>query len=141
MDDDNMLGVVSGVNGGVLGSNETDDTLTGGTEDNVFFVGRGVDSIDGGSGTDTLNVDGEAIEWNFSTLADGSVVMTHPTWGTNTLTNVESIFFARSGETLSIADAIAATAGLPAQRVHSDVVLNGTPGDDTLVNSAGLAGL
>ena len=141
MDDDNMLGVVSGVNGGVLGSNETDDTLTGGTEDNVFFVGRGVDSIDGGAGTDTLNVDGEAIEWNFSTLADGSVVMTHPTWGTNTLTNVESIFFARSGETLSIADAIAATAGLPAQRVDSDVVLNGTPGDDTLVDSAGLAGL
>ena len=141
MDNDNMLGVVSGVNGGVLGSNETDDTLTGGTEDNVFFVGRGVDSIDGGAGTDTLNVDGEAIEWNFSTLADGSVVMTHPTWGTNTLTNVESIFFARSGETLSIADAIAATAGLPAQRVDSDVVLNGTPGDDTLVDSAGLAGL
>jgi len=119
-----MLGVVSGVNGGVLGSNETDDSLTGGTEDNVFFVGRGVDSIDGGAGTDTLNVDGEAIEWNFSTLADGSVVMTHPTWGTNTLTNVESIFFARSGETLSIADAIAATAGLPAQRVDSDVVMD-----------------
>ena len=141
MDDDNMLGVVSGVNGGVLGSNETDDSLTGGAEDNVFFVGRGVDSIDGGAGTDTLNVDGEAIEWSFSTLADGSVVMTHPTWGTNTLTNVESIFFARSGETLSIADAIAATAGLPAQRVDSDVVLNGSPGDDTLVDTAGLAGL
>jgi len=136
-----MLDVVAGVNGGVLGSNDTDDTLVGGAADNVFFVGRGVDSIDGGAGTDTLNVDGEAIEWNFSTLADGSVVMTHPTWGTNTLTNVESIFFARSGETLSIADAIAATAGLPAQRVDSDVVLNGSPGDDTLVDTAGLAGL
>ena len=136
-----MIGVVDGVAGGVVGSNDTDDTLTGGAEDNTFFVGRGTDTIDGGAGADVLNVDGEAIEWNFTTLADGSTVITHPTWGTNTLTNVESIFFARSGVTLTIAEAIVATAGLPAQRVDSDVVLNGSPGDDTIVDAAGLAGL
>ena len=112
-----MLGVIDGVDGGVLGSNDSDDTLSGGAEDNTFFVGQGIDFIDGGAGFDVLNVDGEAIEWVFTTLADGSVVMTHPTWGTNTITNVESIFFARSGATLTVADAIAATAGLPDQRV------------------------
>ena len=138
---DRMLGVVNGVAGGVLGSNETDDVLTGGGENNVFFVGRGTDTINGGGGQDVLNVDGEAIEWNFETLANGSVVMTHPTWGTNTLTNVESIFFARSGDTLSIADAIAATAGLPTLRVDSDTVLNGTPGSDNLQDVSGLFGL
>jgi len=136
-----MLGVIDGTAGGILGSNETDDTLTGSAENNVFFVGRGTDTINGRGGQDVLNVDGEALEWNFTTLADGSVVMTHPTWGTNTLTNVESIFFARSGTTLSIADAIAATAGLPTLRVDSDTVLNGTPGNDTLQDAVGLLGL
>jgi len=136
-----MLGVVNGVAGGVLGSNETNDVLTGGEEDNVFFVGRGQDSIDGGSGQDVLNVDGEVIEWTFVNIPNGSVVMVHPTWGVNTLTNIESIFFARSGETLTIEEAFAATAGLPRQRVDSDNVLNGGPLTDTLQDTAGLFGL
>jgi len=135
-----MLGVVNNVDGGILGSNDTNDTLQGGAEDNVFFVGRGVDFIDGGAGNDVLNVDGEAIEWTFTQLANGDVVMTHPTWGENTLSNVESIFFARSGETLSIQAAIAATAGLPAQRVDSDNVVNGTNGNDTIQVVDGLQG-
>jgi len=135
-----MLGVVNNVDGGVLGSNDTNDTLQGGAEDNVFFVGRGVDFIDGGAGNDVLNVDGEAIEWTFTQLANGDVVMTHPTWGENTLSNVESIFFARSGETLSVQAAIAATAGLPAQRVDSDNVVNGTNGNDTIQVVDGLQG-
>ena len=136
-----MLGVINNVNGGVVGSNDTNDNLQGDDENNVFFVGRGTDFVDGGAGNDTLNVDGEAIEWTFTTLANGQILMTHPTWGSNTLENIEFIFFARSGITLSVQDAIAATADLPDQRIDSDNVLNGTNGNDTLNDNADVGGL
>ena len=131
-----MLGVVDGVNGGVLGSNETNDNLVGGAENNTFFVGRGIDVIDGGAGQDVLNVDGEAIEWNITRVDANTVVMTHPTWGENTLINIESIYFAQSGVTLSVDEAIAQTADLPVQRFDSDEVLNGTHVDDFLQATA-----
>ena len=136
-----MLGLTNNVNGAIVGSNDTDDTLIGGGEDNAFFVGRGTDFVDGGGGNDVLNVDGEVIEWTFTQLANGNVLMTHPTWGANTLANIESIFFARSGTTMSVQDAIDATAGLPDQRLDSDNVINGTDGDDFLFASVGIQGL
>jgi len=136
-----MLSVIDGVNGGVVGSNETDDVLVGDATDNTFFVGMGIDFVDGGAGFDVLNVDGDLIEWTFTEQNDGSVLATHATWGANTLTNVEAIFFARSGETFSLVDSIAGTAGLPAQRIDNDNVLNGTNGDDVLFATANLSGL
>jgi len=136
-----MLGVINNVNGGVVGSNNTDDNLQGGAEDNLFFVGRGNDIIDGGAGDDILHVDGEVIEWIFTTLENGQTLMTHPTWGANTLNNIESIFFARSGTTLSVQEAIEVTANLPAQRLDSDNVINGTNGDDALTAVDGVQGL
>ena len=128
-----MIGVVEGVDGGIVGSNDTDDVLIGSAVDNTFFVGRGIDFVDGGAGFDVLNVDGDLIEWTFSTQADGSLLATHATWGANTLTNVEAIFFARSGETFSVADAIAGTAGLPAQRIDACLLYTSpSPRDATL---------
>ena len=68
--------------------------------------------------------------------------MTHPTWGENTLVGIENIQFQRDGEfSVSIDDAIAATAGLPRLRVDDDTVLNGTNGDDVLQSDASLLGL
>jgi len=99
-------------------------------------VGRGIDVIDGGAGQDVLNVDGEAIEWNITRVDANTVVMTHPTWGENTLINIESIYFAQSGVTLSVDEAIAQTADLPVQRFDSDEVLNGTHVDDFLQATA-----
>jgi len=129
-------------NGGVAPAVSADDDFIIGTNaDETFFVGQGNDFIDGAGGQDVLNVDGEAIEWNFTTLDDGTLVMTHPTWGQNTLTNIESIFFARSGVTRTVADAIAVTAGLPLQRLDSDNVLNGTNGDDFISDAGGITGL
>jgi len=119
------IGPVTPVNTGTLidgvitGSNDVNDTLIGDAGNNEFFAGRGVDVIQGGNGTDTLRVDGDIFEWTFSANADGSVTMTHPTWGENTLTGIEQILSQRSGQTFSIDDAIASTNGLPRFRLDN----------------------
>ena len=129
------------INGVITGSNDVDDVLNGDGGDNVFFAGRGTDVINGGAGNDTLNVDGDIIEWTFSANADGSVTMTHPTWGENTLIGIENIFSQRAGQSFSIDDAIAMTDGLPRFRLDGDNVINGTNGDDVIEASVGVQGL
>jgi len=129
------------IDGIITGSNDVNDTLVGDAGDNTFFAGRGTDVIQGGAGNDTLNVDGDIFEWTFTQNADGSVTMTHPTWGENTLVGIEQILSQRSGETFSIADAIASTDGLPAFRLDNDNVINGTNGNDTINAFEGVQGL
>jgi len=116
------------------------DTLVGDGGDNTFFAGRGTDLIQGGAGNDTLNVDGDIFEWTYSANADGSITMTHPTWGENTLIGIEQILSQRSGEVFSIDEAIASTNGLPRFRVDNDNVINGTNGDDVIPGVDGLQG-
>ncbi len=128
------------IDGIITGSNDVDDTLIGDGGDNVFFAGRGTDVIQGGAGNDTLNVDGDIFEWTFSANADGSITMTHPTWGENTLVGIEQILSQRSGEVFSIDDAIASTNGLPRFRLDNDNVINGTNGDDTIAATADVQG-
>jgi len=128
------------VNGIITGSNDVNDTLIGDGGDNTFFAGRGTDVIQGGAGNDTLNVDGDIFEWTFSANADGSVTMTHPTWGENTLVGIEQITSQRSGQTFSIDDAIASTNGLPRFRLDNDNVINGTNGDDAIQGGADVQG-
>ena len=128
------------VDGIITGSNDVNDSLIGDAGNNTFFAGRGTDVIQGFAGNDTLNVDGDIFEWTFTQNADGSVTMTHPTWGENTLIGIEQILSQRSGETFSIADAIASTDGLPAFRLDNDNVINGTNGDDFIVADANVQG-
>jgi len=141
----NSGGNTGGGNGGILGGGTLiggvmtgttgNNALTGDGDANVFYANRGNDTIDGNGGTDTLNVDGDVIEWTFTQNNNGSVTMTHPTWGQNILTSIELINFGRSGQTFSVADAIAQTAGLPEFRLDNDNVLNGTNGNDVMIGT------
>ncbi len=128
------------IDGVITGSNDVDDFLNGTNGNDTFFAGRGTDVIQGGAGQDTLNVDGDIFEWTFSANNDGSVTMTHPTWGENTLVGIEQITSQRSGETFSIDDAIAATDGLPRFRLDNDNVINGTNGNDNIQGGADVQG-
>lgn len=128
------------IDGVITGSNDVNDVLIGDAADNVFFAGRGTDVIRGEAGNDTLNVDGDIFEWTYSANADGSVTMTHPTWGENTLIGIEQITSQRSGETFSIDAAIASTNGLPRFRLDNDNVINGTNGDDNIQGGADVQG-
>ncbi len=127
------------INGVITGSNNINDNLVGDSANNTFFAGRGSDLIRGLGGRDTLRVDGDVFEWTY--VEDGDVVtMSHPTWGVNTLIDMERIFSLRSGQDFSIAQAIASTNGLPVFRLDSDNVINGTPADDVIPAQAGVQG-
>ncbi len=112
------------------------DVLLGSATATTFYSMRGNDSITGRSNNDTLNVDGDAIEWTFGETADGLVTMSHAMWGVKTIDGVETILFGRSGESMTVAEAIAATEGLPDFRVDADGVTNGTPDDDIMTGTA-----
>lgn len=140
-DDDSETGTGVLIDGIITGTNEVDDLLIGDDGDNIFYAGRGNDIIRGEAGNDQLNVDGDVIEWIFGTDADGNVTMSHPTWGENTLMGIETILFGRSGLTFTVADAIAATAGLPDFRLDGDNVINGTNGNDQLIFDTGTQNL
>jgi hypothetical protein len=127
------------VNGVITGSNNVNDNLTGNAGNNVFFAGRGNDLVRGLGGQDTLRVDGDVFEWTYTQEGD-TLTMTHPTWGVNTLISVEQIFSLRSGQSFTVNQAIASTNGLPAFRLDSDNVINGTPGNDVIPSQTGVQG-
>ncbi len=127
------------VDGIITGSNEVNDNLTGTPRDDTFFVGRGNDLVRGLAGQDTLRIDGDMNEWTYSRDGD-ALTMSHPTWGINTLIGIERLFSLRSGDTATINQAIASTAGLPAFRLDGDNVINGTPGNDVIPGQAGVQG-
>ncbi len=120
---------------GIYSGTTGDDTLSGSNNAETFYVGMGSDTIDGNGGQDTLRLDGDVIEWTFTQNNDGSVTLSHATWGENTITDVEQLTFMRSGSTMTVAEAIAATDGLPTFRVDGDGVINGTAGDDVMTGS------
>lgn len=118
---------------GVITGNDNDNTLTGDDGDNLFYGGLGDDIINGnGGGYNQVEADGDMREWTFTENADGTVTMSHPTWGTDTLSDIDGFWFMREQAWYSIDDAIALTANLPRFRVDADDVLNGTAGNDTL---------
>ena len=61
--------------------------------------------------------------------------MTHPTWGQNTVTGVETLFSVRAGRDYTIDEALQLTDQLPEFRLDADNVLNGTNGDDVMVGA------
>lgn len=125
------------VNGVLTGTNGV-DALVGGAEATNFYLGMGIgDSVVGNSANDTLFADGDVEEWTFFNNGDGTVNMQHATWGVNTISGIEQILFTRSGTTMSVGDAIAQTAGLPAFRVDADGQLNGTPFADVMIGNGG----
>lgn len=127
------------IDGIITGSNDVNDNLTGDDGNNVFFAGRGNDLIRGLGGQDTLRVDGDVFEWTYSEDND-VITMTHPTWGVNTLMNVERIFSLRAGQDFTVIQAIASTNGLPEFRLDNDNVINGTNRDDLIPAQAGVQG-
>lgn len=128
------------INGIITGSNDVNDNLIGDNQDNVFFAGRGTDLIRGLDGQDTLRVDGDIFEWTYVMETSDRLIMTHPTWGQNTLISLERIFSLRAGEEFSISEAIASTDGLPAFRLDNDNVINGTNLDDVIPASVEVQG-
>ena len=79
------------------------DNVINGTPGNDFIPSQaGVQGFYGGLGNDTyqgtgnfeqVNYDGARAEYTFAQLANGSIRVTHPIWGTDTLTNIDGLIF------------------------------------------------
>ena len=138
-DPDPDFGTGTLIDGVITGSNDVNDNVSGDAGDNIFFVGRGTDLVQGRGGEDTLRVDGDVFEWTYQP-ASARLIMSHPTWGVNTLSSIERIESLRSGQTFTIAQARASTDGLPEFRLDNDNVVNGTPGNDVIPATAGVQG-
>lgn len=114
------------------------DVLIGNAQSNQFYGGAGNDVILGNGGAlNTARFDGSLIEYTISRTINGDTLMSHPTWGEDTLTDIDRLSFIREGAEYTIQNALNITQNLPAFRVDTDVVINGTPNRDFMNGTGG----
>jgi len=112
---------------GTLGN----DTIDGGAGIDVIQSSDGNDIIDGGGiEYDQIDYSGNSTDYTFTSNADGSVSVAGPSDKTDTITDIDGIWFAGDGKWSAVEDLI--TGG-----VLPDRVINGTDGNDYLDGTAG----
>lgn len=122
---------------GTITGNAGNNVLTGTNQNSVFYGDRGNDIINGNGGNyNQAEYDGSLNEYTFTQNANGSVTASHATWGTDTLTDIDGLWFTREQAWYSIEDAVRLSEGEPTFRLDEDGVLNGTPGNDRMVGTA-----
>lgn len=87
------LGINSTTGGRYITGTSAANRLTGTAFDDVLEGAGGNDIIDGGAGSDTVVFNRVRGEYTFSQDANGSVVASHPTQGTVTMSNIEQFSF------------------------------------------------
>ena len=106
------------------------DTLVGGPGDDVFTVGTGNDTIDGGSaGNDDDRVFFSGNYASYTVSVSHGVVTVTGAGGTDTLTNIEDLRFADQWVQVS---SLSPTPGQTITGTNGADTLNGTAGDDTI---------
>lgn len=124
------------------------DVLIGLAGDDYFYGGRGDDIFDGGPEGDynQVNYEGSAKDYTFTRNADGSVTVKHPIFGTDTLKNIDGLWFDGEARWYALDDLLPkpsgrvfeGTAGADAiEGTSGDDVFNGRGGDDTFVGGRG----
>ena len=117
----------------LINGTSSDDYLSG-TDGNDAFEGNGgSDTFYGGLGDDIFNgnpanysqvdYDGHAVDYSFSLNGDGTVSVTNGIYGSDTLVDIDGVWFINESEWYSVGDL------LPAGTVNT---INGTSGDDYL---------
>ena len=80
-----------------LSGTSGDDVFEGLAGQDVFYGGEGNDTYYGGDDYDQVNYNGFAADYSFVRQADGSVTVSHPTYGTDTLVDIEGLWFFDEG--------------------------------------------
>ena len=77
-----------------LAGTEGDDAILGGEGNDTLYGGEGDDFLDGQGGAyNQVDYDGAASDYTFARQADGSVIVTHPVYGTDTLKEIDGVWF------------------------------------------------
>ena len=116
-----------------------DNAVTGNTDQNVFYVGRGDNSLTGGGGLDTVVFTGQRSDFEITETGSGQITVTDTRTGpesdgTNTLTDIAFLEF--SDEILSLPTDESGTAlgghlTAPDATPLADTVLRFTLSDDS----------
>lgn len=93
---------------GVLNGTPGDDDMFGGDQDELYYGGTGDDYIDGGDGFDQVNFDGSLSDYTVTRNGDGSYTFDHPVWGTDTLVDIEGLWFAGEAQWYAVDDGLLA---------------------------------
>ena len=81
---------------------DNDNVINGTHQDDIIPAQAGVQGFYGGLGDDTyqgtnnfeqVNYDGARAEYSFTQNANGSVSVSHPIWGTDTLIDIDAVIF------------------------------------------------
>ncbi|ALN72497.1 hypothetical protein M673_07210 [Aureimonas sp. AU20] len=115
--------------------------------DDTIRPGPGQNRVEGGTGTDTLELNGRPGDWTVSKLSDGTLAFSSPSQGLNIVSGVEKVAFLNGQHYAIGADHLEdqTWSGLLDWR-NQDIgftsALQGTAGNDTLTGSRvfGLAG-
>ena len=89
---DGDINVINATGGYVEGT-DGDDLFIGTGGKDAFYGGKGDDVYKGGAGYDQVDYDGKASDYQFVRNADGSVTVSHPTYGTDTLEGINGFWF------------------------------------------------
>lgn len=70
------------------------DTILGGEGNDTLYGGEGDDLLDGQGGAyNQVDYDGAASDYTFARQSDGSVTVSHPVYGTDTLKEIDGVWF------------------------------------------------
>ncbi len=131
--------------GNLIGTNG-DDRLVDTAEIDGLYGGLGNDRLVGREDAYSQGAfNGAAADYTITVAANGNVIFTHPTWGRDTLSNIDGIWFSGEARWYAIDDLLPDDNNPddPTDEFRVDAWDNliGTDGDDRLVDTAELRGL
>ena len=129
--------VINGTSGNdVLEGTDEADTMFGNGGSDVFRGSLGDDDIIGNANDyDELSLAGSSDDYIFSDNGDGTYTVTGDLIGTDTLTDIDGVWF-RGAQEWSRIEELATSSGL-IEGTPGDDVLFGSDGDDTMIGNGG----
>ena len=133
-------------NSDVITGTVGNDRLNGTSGDDVFesLVGSDVvissagnDTVSLGDGYDQVDYSGGAADYTFVREADGSITVTKPDGGIDTLNGIDGIWFQGDAEWAMIDDLVTTITQPPVAPPTNPGVITGTNGDDQLIGTDG----
>lgn len=130
---------VTGTEGNdTLVGTDGDDIMLGLGGQDTFFSSLGDDTFDGGDpGYNQVDYDGVPGDYTFTLNGDGSVTVDNPTYGTDTLIDIDGVWFRGEPGWYALDTLIQGTSGT-ILGTQGDDYLTGTAGDDVFDGLGGL---